>query len=211
MLPEDKRKARLLRLKVTRYTLYDDQLYKGGFSTLFLKCIDLEKGNHILQEIHEGIWRNHAGGQSLAYKALRQGYFGPTIKTDAMNFTRKCDKCQRFSSIPRSYPEKLTSMTSPWPFVIWGIDLIGSMPTACQIFKYAVVAVDYLTKWAEAKPLAAISRKKVQEFVWESIICCFRISHEIVSDNGKQFDSNKICTFCNDFGIKKNFSSVDHP
>ena len=78
-------------------------------------------------------------------------------------------------------------------------------------FKYAVVAVDYFTKWAEAKPLAIISSKKVQEFIWETIICCFRVPHEIVSDNGTQFDSNEFCDFCDDLGIKKNFSSVDQP
>ena len=75
MLPEDKKKARLLRLKASCYTLYDDQLYKRGFSTLLLKCVDLEQGNHILQEIHKGICDNHAGGQSLDHKALRQRYF----------------------------------------------------------------------------------------------------------------------------------------
>ena len=42
VLPEYKRKAKLLRLKAARYTLYDDQLYKKGFSTPILKCIDLE-------------------------------------------------------------------------------------------------------------------------------------------------------------------------
>ena len=133
------------------------------------------------------------------------------MKTNAMNFTRKCDKCQRFSSIPRSHPEKLTSITSPWPFAVWGIDLIGPMPTTRLAFKYTVVAVDYFTKWAEAKPLSVISSKKVQEFVWESIICHFGIPHEIVSDNGTQFDSKEFCTLCDDFGIKKSFSSVDHP
>ena len=113
VLLEDKRKARMLRLKVARYTLYDDQLYKRGFSTPLLKCVDLEKGNHILQEIHKGVCGNHAREQSLAYKALRQRYFWPTMKTDAMNFTRKYDKCQRFSNIPRSHLEKLTLRTSP--------------------------------------------------------------------------------------------------
>ena len=165
VLPEDKKKARLLRLKVTCYTLYDNQLYKRGFSTPLLKCVDLEQGNHVLQEIHEGICGNHAGEQSLAYKALRQGYFWPTMKTDAMSFARKCNKCQRFSSIPRSHPEKLTSMTSPWPFAVWGIELIGPMPTARPAFKYIVLAVDYFTKWAETKLLAVISSKKVQEFI----------------------------------------------
>ena len=144
-------------------------------------------------------------------KALRQGYFWLMMKTDTMNLTRKCDKCQRFFSIPRSHPEKLTSMTSPWLLTIWGIDLIGPMPAARLTLKYAVVVVGDFTKWAEAKPLAMISSKKVQEFVWESIICPFGLPHKIISDNGMQFDRNKFCTFCNDFGIKKSFSSVDHP
>ena len=133
------------------------------------------------------------------------------MKTDAMDFARKCDKCQRFSSIPRSYPEKLMLMTSPWPFVVWGMDLIDSMPTARPTLKYSVVTVDYFTKWAEAKPLATISGKKVQEFVWKSIICQFRLSYEIVSNNNTQFDSKEFRTFCDKLRIKKSFSSVDHP
>ena len=84
------------------------------------------------------------------------------------------------------------------------------MPTARPTFKYVVVVVNYFTKWAKAKPLATISSKKVQEFVWESIICRFRIPYEIVSNNGMQFDSNEFRAFCDDFEIKKSFSSVNH-
>ena len=62
-LPEAKSKARLLRLKASRYILYDRQLYRRGFSTPLLKCVDLEKGNYILWEIHEGVCGNHIGGQ----------------------------------------------------------------------------------------------------------------------------------------------------
>ena len=51
-------------------------------------------------------------------------------------------------------------MTSSWPFVGWGIDLIGPMPMARPAFKYAVVAVDYFTKWAKAKSLAVIPARK---------------------------------------------------
>ena len=68
---EDKSKARLLRLKAARYILYNGQLYRRRFSTLILKCVDLEEGNYIFWEIHEGVCGNHAGWQSLAHKALR--------------------------------------------------------------------------------------------------------------------------------------------
>ena len=40
-------------------------------------------------------------------------------------------------------------MTSPWPFVIWGIDLIGQFPKGRGSVQYAVVAVDYFTKWVK--------------------------------------------------------------
>ena len=63
----------------------------------------------------------------------------------------------------------------------------------------------------EVKPLEVISSKKVQEFIWEFIICCFDIPHEIVSDNKTQFDSNEFLYFYDDLGIKNSFSSIDHP
>ena len=90
-LLEDKNKARLLRLKDAWDILYDGQLYRRGFSTPLLKCVDLEEGNYILREIHEGVCGNHAGGQSLAHKALRQGYFWPALRIDTIAFARKYD------------------------------------------------------------------------------------------------------------------------
>ena len=92
-LPEDKRQATLFRLKATRYILYDGRIYRRGFSIPLLKCVDLIEGNYILLEIHEGVCGNHSGGQLLAHKVLRQGYFWPTLRTDVMIFARKCDKC----------------------------------------------------------------------------------------------------------------------
>ena len=127
-----------------------------------------------------------------------------------MTFARKCHKCQRFSNILRSHLEKLTSMTSPWPFAVWGIDLIGPLPIVTY-FQVRCGRVDYFIKWAEAKLLAMISSKKVQDFVWEAIICRYDIPQEIVSDNGTQFDSKEFREFCNELDIKKNFSLVDHP
>ena len=66
-------------------------------------------------------------------------------------------------------------MISPWLLAIWGIDLIDLFPTAHPTFNYFVVAVDYFTKWVEAKPLTTISSKKVQDFVWEAIISRYDI------------------------------------
>ena len=58
-----------------------------------LKCIEPLETDYIIKEIHEGICRNHARGQSLAFKTLRQGYYWPTMKADCVEFAKQYDKC----------------------------------------------------------------------------------------------------------------------
>ena len=79
---------------------------------------------------------------------------------------------------------------------MWGIDLIGELPKAKGGVKYAVVAVDYFTKWAEAEHLATITAKKLKDFVYRSIVCRFGIPYKLISDNGKQFDNKEMREFC---------------
>ena len=102
------------------------------------------------------------------------------MNEDSMEFVRRCDKCQRFSKIPRAAPNELKQMQSPWSFAVWGIDLIGSLPTGKGTIKYVVVAVDYFTKWAEAEPLATIMTKKVLDFLVKNIICRYGLPRKIV-------------------------------
>ena len=73
--PEDKIEARILWLKAALYVLYDDKLYRRGYFMPLLKCATPSEVKYITREIHEGTCGNHAGGQSLAFKALRQGYY----------------------------------------------------------------------------------------------------------------------------------------
>ena len=176
-----------------------------------LRCITPKKAREMMREVHEGFCGDHAEGKSLSKKILRQGYFWATMNEDSMEFVRKCDKCQRFSKIPCAAPNELKQMQSPWPFAVWGIDLIGSLPTGKGGVKYAVVAVDYFTKWAEAEPLATITTKKVLDFVIKNIVCRYGLPRKIVSDNGTQFDSDLFTDFCEKHGIIKSFSSVAHP
>ena len=69
--PEDKIETQILWRKATCYVLYDDKLYRKGYFMPLLKCVTPWEAKYIIREIHEGICGNHAGGQSLAFKALR--------------------------------------------------------------------------------------------------------------------------------------------
>ncbi|KAL0345497.1 UNVERIFIED_CONTAM: hypothetical protein Sradi_4381000 [Sesamum radiatum] len=59
----------------------------------------IEEGVHVLQEIHSGCCGTHAGTWTLANKALRAGYFWPTMKQDAKHLVSKCERCQKHSSL----------------------------------------------------------------------------------------------------------------
>ena len=71
-----------------------------------------------------------------------------------------------------------------------------------------MVAIDYFTKWIEVEALALITPLKIKEFVYRNIFCRYGVPHTLISDNGKQFDCNKVKEFCDNLQIKKSFSSV---
>ncbi|XP_024038334.1 uncharacterized protein LOC112097367 [Citrus clementina] len=146
LLPPDKLQARKIRAQASRYTMIDGVLYRRGYTLPFLRCLDEDDADYVLREVNKGICGNHSGGRSLAHKVLRQGYFWPTMHQDAQEKTRSCVSCQSFANFSNQPPEKLTSMTSPWPFAQWGIDLIGPLPKARGAATHAIVAIDYFTK-----------------------------------------------------------------
>ena len=102
-------------------------------------------------------------------------------------------------------------MSTPWPFTQWGLDIVRPFPIAIWQLMFLFVGIDYFTKWVEVEPLATITKKNVQSFVWESIICHFRIPKVFVFDNGKQFDNVTFRDFYQQLGIKNHYSSPAHP
>jgi hypothetical protein len=74
--------------------------------------------------------------------------------------------------------------------------LLGPLPPAQGNLKYVVVAVEYFSKWIEAKPLATIAAATIQKFFWKNIGCCFGVPKAITVDNGTQFDAETFKVFC---------------
>ncbi|GJV54732.1 reverse transcriptase domain-containing protein [Tanacetum coccineum] len=115
------------------------------------------KSNYVLREIHECSCSMHAGTRSVIAKALRIGYYWPTMHKDARALIKACQECQVHEPVPRNPQEKLNPITSPWPFYKWGIDIAGPFPEGPGKIKFLIVAMDYFTKWIEAKPVATIT------------------------------------------------------
>uniref|UniRef100_A0A2N9F652 Uncharacterized protein n=1 Tax=Fagus sylvatica TaxID=28930 RepID=A0A2N9F652_FAGSY len=149
--------------------------------------------------------------RSLAHRALTQGYWWPYMQKDAVDYVRKCDKCQRFSHSLHQPAGELQPLVSPWPFAQWGMDLVGPLPKATGNRRWLIVATDYFTKWVEAEPLANIRDRDSIKFVWKNIITRFGIPKTIISDNGTQFTSKPFTKYCSELGIKNVYSSPAYP
>ncbi|XP_061343270.1 uncharacterized protein LOC133289364 [Gastrolobium bilobum] len=204
-------KAKKLIRDAASYTVIKGQLYKKGIFTPLLKCLNPGRAQYVLAEIHEGINGQHVGGKALARKALRAGYFWPSMVYDAKEHVQKCDQCQRHGRNLLAPPEELSIITAPWPFYKWGMDLLGPFATVEGQLKWLVVAVDYFTKWVEAEPVATITSARIQRFFERNIICRFGIPAEVVTDNGTQFASKGFQNLMKNFHIRHRFASVEHP
>ena len=211
-LPNDPKEAAKIRVRSSRFTNHKGSLYKRGFFIPFLKYIAGEDTKYVLREVHEGICGNHIGARTLVGKVLRQGYYWPMILKDATDLVKKCRICQEHAKISRLPSEPLTSITSPWPFQQWGLDILGPLPIGKGQCKFIIVTVDYFTKWAEAEPLATITEQKIRNFVWRAIICRFGIPRgPWCQTTENKFDNAKLRDFYAELGIKNYYSSPAHP
>nr|GEU93597.1 reverse transcriptase domain-containing protein [Tanacetum cinerariifolium] len=97
------------------------------------------------------------------------------------------------------------------PFYKREIDIAGPIPKGPGKVKFLIVAIDYLTKWKEAKPVETITGAHIKKFVWDNIVCRFGLPKEIIFDNGKQFRDNPFKDWCEKLCIRQCFASVKHP
>ena len=120
----------------------------------------------------------------------------------AQDYVKKCDQCQRYAPNIHQPGGVLNPLSSPWPFVQWGLDIVGPFLRATGNRKWLLVGTDYFTKWVEVEPLSNIRDIDAKRLIWRNIFTRFRILHTLISDNGIQFDSKTFRRYCGELGIK---------
>jgi hypothetical protein len=161
------------------YVLKDDNLFKLGVCAPLLKCITQEQGIDLMKQIHNGMCRLHIAARALAGKAFRRRFYWPMLIRDVKQIVKTCKACQ-FAAKHQQRPEVLSQLnTAIWPLQCWGMDIVGPLPTGQGNFRFAVVAVEYFTKWIEAKPVATITSATIRRFFWQQIIYRFGVPREL--------------------------------
>ena len=162
----------------------------------------------IMYMIHDHETSGHFG-KDATYNRIKDRYYWKGMIKDVEKYVKSCDKCQR-----RGKPQgkhRLHSIRVDEPFARIGIDIVGPLPRSKNGNRYIVVAMDYFTKWPEAKALKEATAKEVSKFIYEEIICRHGCPKRILSDRGTHFNNQLIEDLTNKFTIKHGFSTPYHP
>ncbi|GJX57318.1 reverse transcriptase domain-containing protein [Tanacetum coccineum] len=196
--------------KDVKHYFWDDPfLFKICADQVIRRCVHGKEAFDILEACHNGPTGGHHGANLTAKKVFDAGFFWPTIYKDAHDFVTRCDICQRQGKISQRDEMPQNSIQVCEIFDIWGIDFMGPFPSS-RGNKYILVAVDYLSKWVEAKALPTNDARVVCKFL-KSLFSRFGAPHAIISDRGTHFCNDQFAKVMLKYGVTHRLSTAYHP
>ncbi|XP_060180993.1 uncharacterized protein LOC132610673 [Lycium barbarum] len=71
------------------------------------------------------------------------------------------------------------------------MDIIGPIePSASNGHRFILVVIDYFTKWVETTSNKSVTKKFMDDFVKNNMICRFGVPKSIITDNGANLNSH---------------------
>ncbi|GJV67485.1 reverse transcriptase domain-containing protein [Tanacetum coccineum] len=159
------------------FRIYEDQMIR--------RCVYGQETIDILTTCHNGPTGGHHGANYTAKKVFDSGIYWLTIYRDAHEMVKLCDSCQRQGKILQKDEMTLNAIQVCEIFDVWGIDFMGPFPSS-RGNKYILVAVDYLSKWVEAKALSTNDARVVVKIL-KSLFARFGTPRTIISNRGTHF------------------------
>ncbi|KAM1247718.1 hypothetical protein ACFX2J_043621 [Malus domestica] len=95
-------------------------------------------------------------------------------------------------------------------FYVWGIDFMGPFPSS-HGFLYILLAVDYVSKWVEAKATRINDSKVVADFIKTNIFARFGMPRLLISDGGSHFCNRTIEALLKKYNVTHKVSTPYHP
>ncbi|KAE8691531.1 hypothetical protein F3Y22_tig00110890pilonHSYRG01710 [Hibiscus syriacus] len=121
-------------------------------------------------------------------KPIREPLEGWQLDTSLTE--RRCHKCQIYGDKINVPPHPLHVMTSPWPFSVWGMDVIGQIhPKTSNGHRFILVEIDYFTKWVEDASYASVTQFTICKFLNKEIICRYGLPERIITDNATNLNN----------------------
>ncbi|GJT14272.1 reverse transcriptase domain-containing protein [Tanacetum coccineum] len=187
----------------------DPYLFRTCADQIIRRCVHGQEAFEILKACHEGPTGGHHSANLTARKVFDAGFFWPTIYRDAHTMIKSCDTCQRQGKISQRDKMPQNAIQVCEIFDVWGIDFMGPFPSS-HGNKYILTAVDYLSKWVEAKALPTNDARVVVKFL-KSLFDRFGTPRAIISDHGTHFCNDLFTKVMSKYGVTHRLATAYHP
>ncbi|GKD83261.1 reverse transcriptase domain-containing protein, partial [Tanacetum coccineum] len=194
---------------VKHYFWNDPYLFKICADQVIWRCVSGQEAIDILIACHNGPTEGHYGANYTAKKVFDSGFYWPTIYRDAHDLVTRCDACQRQGKILQRDEMRQNAIQVCEIFEVWGIDFMGPFPSS-RGNKYILVAVDYLSKWVEAKVIPTNDTRVVVKFL-KSIFARFGTPRAIISDRGTHFCNDQFVKVMLKYDVTHRLATAYHP
>ena len=205
-----KQQKQQLQKQAKNYIVENDLLYKMDKNDMekLYRVIQKEELPALLYMMHNDPTSGHFAIDAM-FNKIKARYYWPQYYEDIKRYVESCDACQRRGRSKKN--NLLHPIPVHSPFYQIGIDFVGPLPRTRRGKKYIIVAMDYLTKWPEARAVSEATADVTAQFLYEQIICQHGCPQIILSDRGTHFNNNTIKALMEKFQVNHLLSTPYHP
>nr|GFA65992.1 reverse transcriptase domain-containing protein [Tanacetum cinerariifolium] len=168
--------------KDARHYFWDNPyLFRTCADQIIRRCVAGKETINILNACHSGPTGGHYGAGYTTKKVFDSCFYWPSIYKDTFELVKHYDSCQRQGPFPSSKGNK-----------------------------YILVAIDYLSKWVEAKALPTNDARVVVKFL-KSLFSRFGTPKAIISDHGTHFCNDQFSRVMAKYGVTHRLSTTYYP
>lgn len=195
----------------SRFYVWDDPyLWKHCTDQVIRRCLLDNEVQSVFSFCHSHACGGHFGAHKTARTVFDAGFYWLHIFRDAYAFCKSCDRCQRVETISRRNEMPQTRMIYCEIFDVWGIDFMGPFPNSCGNV-YILIAVDYVSKWVEAKATRTDDSKVVTGFLKDNIFSRLGIPKALIRDKETHFCNKTVSALLKKYNVTQRVSTAYHP
>ena len=190
----------------------NDKIWKVTRGGQTVEVLDIaERLHEVLLICHEGMGYRQLG---TVYDYFCRRFWVPCAAKLVRRHIWACKVCKSFAakSVRTMGGATGYSPSAKDVFMHWSIDFAGPFPrdaeTGCQ---YVIVAVDCVTKWAEAEPVMDATAATAAEFIYSRLVARYGCVESIQSDNGPHFVNRVIKNLVETLGVRHRLSMPYYP